>query len=274
MICGATIGVFVGYGQNVVGLQGVVQTDVSQTGAERVFAAAQQTCILQFLVVHGSLEITYSIEYHGRLTDVASFAVVVHQFLVHVVASIAGHLNARCCPLGIADVGTLSQVGQSDDVAIVVCAGALVGYPYFHSLDGDPACDGGECLHVFVVSLTEEMRKEEVAVLLVVCRTEFEAVGLLSSLAGNTCACTLLLTYHSLHFQLAELDIGSQTEQTADARHETHVAGERDVACLDELHNLVLFAIILQFHVLSIIVEGRLCVVVEVQVNFVTHFTI
>ena len=53
--------------------------------------------------------------------------------------------------------------------------------------------------------------------------------------------------------------------------HERRVGGERHVAALDELDDLVLLAVILQLHVLRVEVEGGVGVVVEVHVHLVAH---
>ena len=111
-------------------------------------------------------------------------------------------------------------------------------------------------------------------VLLVVGGAELEVGSLCAALARCACRGALLLTEHRLKLHLSELEVGSQTEEAAYAGHQTHVAGERHVAGLDEFDYFVLLAIVLQLHVLRVKVEGCFGVVVQVQVYLVAHLAV
>ena len=112
------------------------------------------------------------------------------------------------------------------------------------------------------------------AVGLIVGGAELEGVCLAAALARDAGAGTLLLADHCLHLQLAELEVGAQTEEAADAWHQAHIAGERHVASLDEFHNFVFLSVVLQLHVLLVEVKGSLGVIVQVQINLVAHLAV
>ena len=177
-------------------------------------------------------------------------------------------------PQGVADVRGFTQAGQGNDVSVVLCAGTLVGNPNLYTLDGDAATYGGQRLHVVVVTFAEEVREEEVLVLLVVGGAELEGSRLLATLTAGTGAGTLLLADNGLQFQFPELYVGTQTEQAAYAWHQAHVAGERYVTGFNEFDNLVFLAVVLQLHHLRVKVEGSLRIVVQVQVDLVAHLTV
>ena len=79
---------------------------------------------------------------------------------------------------------------------------------------------------------------------------------------------------YRLYLQFAELHICTKAKEAADAWHEADVAGERDVTSFDELDDFVFLAVIFEFEVLGVVVEGGLRVVVQVHVDFVAHLTI
>ena len=118
------------------------------------------------------------------------------------------------------------------------------------------------------------MREEEVAVLLVVGHVDLEGCGLRAALGGDALRRRLLLRQDRLQLQLAELPVGAQAEERCSAVDKRVVRGERDVAGLDELDDLVLLALIFQLEVLCVEVEGGVGVVVEVHVHLVAHLTV
>ena len=202
---------------------------------------------MQFFVIYRTLKSGNLVKHAGGLADVSRSGIVVHQHVVQRVRTVGGNtIFVVYGPDGVAYLRVFSQVGQSDDVAVVGGAGRLVRNPDFHALDGDSAGNGGERLHVAVVLLAEEVVQEEVAVLFVVGGRELKGVGLASAFAAYTFARAFLLAYHGLHLQTAELHVGAQAEKAAYARHQTHVAGERDVTGLNQLDNVIFLAVIFQ----------------------------
>ena len=112
------------------------------------------------------------------------------------------------------------------------------------------------------------------AVLLVVCRAEFEVGGLRAALTADARAGALLLADNRLDLQFAELYVCAKAEEAAHTWNEADVAGEGDVAGFDEFDDFVFLAVVFEFEVLGVVVEGGLCVVVEVHVDFVAHLAV
>ena len=120
----------------------------------------------------------------------------------------------------------------------------------------------------------EVLCEEEVAVLFVVGCVYLERCELLAALRRHRLRRRLLLRGYELQLELAELQVGAQTEERGSSAHERRVGGERHVARLDELHNLVLLAVVLQLEALRVEVERSIGVVVEVHVHLVAHTSV
>ena len=118
------------------------------------------------------------------------------------------------------------------------------------------------------------LRHEEVAVLLIVGRVYLKRSQLHSAARRNTLARRFLLRHNGLQFQLSKLQIRSDSEQRTGSLHQRVVAREGDISALHQFYYLVLLALVAQFHVLSIVVEGRVGVVVQVHVHLVAHLTV
>ena len=91
---------------------------------------------------------------------------------------------------------------------------------------------------------------------------------------GDTCRRRLLLRDDGLELELAKLHVGAQSEERAGSGDERRVGGERHVATLHELDDLVFLALVLELHALGIEVEGGVGVVVEVHVHLVAHLAV
>ena len=270
----SAVGVFVGDRQHLVGLQRHLQRDVSQCGVHRVFRRVQESCALQLLVVGATRQVGLLVE-HGRgLVDVAGADVVVHHRLVFVVRTVRRHLHTRRAPTRIRDARALTQVGQGDDAARVAGIARLVGHPQLHAVDLHTRREVGQRLHSCVVFVAEELREEEVAVLLVVGSIDLEGRQLHTTSARNTLRCRLLLRGHQLQLQLAELQVGAESEEARRTLDKTGVGGERNVSAFHELHNLVFLSVVFQLQVLRVEVHRGLGVVVQVQVHLVAHSTV
>ena len=140
LVGGAHVGVFEGDGQDVVHLQRAGEADVAQCVVDGVLRAGELTSGLQLLVVDASDELSRAVEDGCGLCDVACSGEVVDELVVFAVRAVAWHANACACPAArVADVGGFAQVGQCDDVAVVLALSALVRHPYFHALDVDAA---------------------------------------------------------------------------------------------------------------------------------------
>ena len=79
---------------------------------------------------------------------------------------------------------------------------------------------------------------------------------------------------YGLNFEFTELHVCAKAEEAAYAWYEADVAGEGYVAGFDEFDDFVFFAVVFEFEVLCVVVEGGLCVVVQVHVDLVAHLTV
>ena len=270
----ASVGIFVGHGQYLIGLQGRVERDVAEGRTQVVVAGREQTGTLQFFVVDASLKSRDGIEHLCGLRKVACLGVLVHDGGVLVVGPVGGDGRAASRPLVVADVGGLCQVGEGHDVAVVGGGGRLVGDPHLDARDGDAAGYGRQRPHVFVVLLAEEVAEEEVAVLLVLRSRELEGVVRCASLGTHALRGRLLLTHHRLQFEFAELHVGPQTEEAAGSAHQGVVGGHGDVTRFQEFDDFILLAVVFQFQGLLVEVYRGIRVVVQLQVDFIAHATL
>ena len=177
-------------------------------------------------------------------------------------------------PTAVAYLRVLSEVSQSDDATSVRGGSRLVGNPYLHTGDLDTRRQVGQCRHRLVVTLSEIVRQEEVAVLLIVSHVHLEGCGVRTSLRGHALRRRFLLREYRLQFQPAELHIRADTEEARSALHQRVVRGEGNVSCLHEFDDLIFLAVVFQLQVLRIEVEGGVGVVVQVHVHLVTHLAV
>ena len=117
------------------------------------------------------------------------------------------------------------------------------------------------------------MCQPEVAVFLVFHSRDLVVRRLRAALAADALRGALLLADYGLQLQFAELHIGAQTEEAADAVNQVAVRGHRDITRLHQLDDLVLLAVVFQFQLLGIEIEGGIGVVVDVHVDLVAHLT-
>ena len=69
------------------------------------------------------------------------------------------------------------------------------------------------------------------------------------------------------------MPVGAQTKQARRTAHKARIRRERHVAALDEFDDFVFLAVVLQFHILRVEIEGRVGVVVQVQIDLVADFS-
>ena len=149
----------------------------------------------------------------------------------------------------------LGQVCKGNNIAGVVGGSVLIGHPHLNAVDTDTAEDIGQLLHVCVVLIAEIMRKEEVAVLIVLVRRKFITGQLHTALAADGLTAGFLLRDDGLHLQLAKLQIGTNAKQGGGTAHQFGVGRQGYITCLQEFDNLVLFALIVELDIL--VVEGE-----------------
>ena len=259
--------VLVGYGKDFVGLQRGVERDGAQSGVDAVLGGREKTGRLQLLEVGAAL-VSGGFKSRGGRGDVAHAAECTHRG-VNIAGGVVG-IGAQLLA-GTVLVGVLRQSGHGHDVARVGGGAGLVGHPHFDALDGDAAADGGQRLHPRPVLLAHVVREVEVAVELVVGGGNLKIGGGSAALGRNVFRGGFLLRDDGLQFQLAELEVGAQAEERGQAGNQGVVGREADIAALDELDDFVFLALVFEFEILGVVVEGGVGVVVQVHLHLVAH---
>ena len=77
-----------------------------------------------------------------------------------------------------------------------------------------------------------------------------------------------------MQIELSKLHVGADTKQCGGTRHERVVGWKRDVTSFNQFHDFVLLAFVLQLQVLRVEIEGRIRVVVDIEVHLVAHLGI
>ena len=72
----------------------------------------------------------------------------------------------------------LGQIGKSDHVTRLVVSRPLVCHPNFHLADRDGRGNRIQVLHRLVIAVTEIVREEEMAVLVILVDRQFERLRL------------------------------------------------------------------------------------------------
>ena len=266
--------IFVGHRQHLVGLQTGLQRDVAQRLVHRIFRRIEQTGTRQFLVVQTVLEVRDAHQHRTRLVDVTGGLIRAGQRLVFRIGKVAGDGLALRFPVSVSHDLLLAQVCEGDDVTAVGGGTRLVGDPHLHAVDLHTRGEVRQLRHRLVVVLAEVLRKEEVAVLLVVGDIHLEGGGLYTTLRRDALRRRLLLREHRLQLQFAELHIRPDTKEARCALHQGVVRGERHVTRLNQFNDLVFLAFVFQFQVLGVEVERGVGVVVQVHVQLVAHLAV
>ena len=165
----SAVGVLEGDGQHLVGLQAGLQRDGAEGRVDGIFRRCQQPCRRQLLVVGAALHLRQGFEGGGYLVDAALGGVyLLDEGGVERVGVVRGHGLSRRRPGSVAQSAVLAEVGERHDVTGVARRSGLVRHPYLHAVDLHARRQVRQCRHGLVVLLAEELRQEEVAVLLVV----------------------------------------------------------------------------------------------------------
>ena len=122
--------------------------------------------------------------------------------------------------------------------------------------------------------ISEILGEEEVAVLLIIGYIQLKRSELHTAPGRYALRCTLFLRSYHLQLEFAKLHIGSNTKQTAGTFDERRVGREGDVARLNEFDDFIFLAVVLQFHVLCIEIEGGIGVVIQVHVHLIAHLSV
>ena len=178
----AAVCVLIGNGKHLVGLQLCLERYVSESRIYGIFRRIEQSCLLQFLIVGSAFKSWYGVERSRCLVDVACGSILIHHTLILGIGCIRRHGLSSHSPRRIGYTGVLAEVGKGYDVAGVGCSGGLVGCPHFYAVNLYARRDVGQRAHPVVILVVEELRKEEVAVFLIVSRSYLKRRELLASL--------------------------------------------------------------------------------------------
>ena len=250
----------------MIGLQTRPKRHIAQGLVHGILRRCQQSGTRQLLIVLTILKVFDGSQHTGCLIDIAGLGIRSGQPAILIIGAIARHSLSRGTPDGIADGCVLTQVGQGDDVSGIRGRSGLIGHPDLHTANLDASGQVRQSRHGLIVMVTEIMGEEEVAVFLVVGHVELKCGGLCATLRGDGFSRRLLLREHCLEFKPAELHVGSETKEAAGALDERVVRGERHVSRFNEFDDLVFLALVFQFQVLCIEVEGGIGIVVQVHV--------
>ena len=269
----SAIGVFVGHGQHLVGLEGLLQRHIAQGGVERVFRGRELAGRLEFFVVYPTRQ-PGAVEHLRGGRNIARTGQFGVERGVERVGVVVGIFISCGSPLGVADVVKFSQVGEGHEVAGIGGGTGLVGHPDFHAVDGDARSDGRELAHVFVVVVAEEVGEKEVAVLVVGIGRELVARQLCPTLAAHLRGGGFLLGHHGAQLEFAKLHVGAHAEEGGGTADEGRLRGHAHVARLDELDDFVFLAFVAELQVLRVEVESGLGIVGKVHVYLIPHFSV
>ena len=209
----------IGHGEHLVRLKPRLQRHVAQRLVHGVLRRCQQSGAGEFLVVHAVLKFFDTSQHRARLIDVARSSVVVHEGLILLIGTVARHRLACRLPYIVAHLHVLTEVCQGDDAAGVRGGTGLVRHPDFHSGDLDTRRQVRQRRHRLVVTLSEVVRQEEVAVLLILGHIDLEGCRVGAALRSDTLRRRFFLRKYRLQLQPAELHVRADTEQAGGALH-------------------------------------------------------
>ena len=207
----------------------------------------------------------------GGGVDEAPDARVGGNLLIQGVRIVGGELAGRPVDRGSDQLrahvfDALTQVGEADDVPVLLEIEARVRHPDLHPGDLHLAVHGGQRAQGILVLVPEEVAQEVVLVRLVVVRLDVEGVGLRASAHLHVAPLALLLAEDRRGGEPAEAQFGLEAEEALAALDQCTVQGQAHVAGLDLLDDLVLVPGVVQLH-LVLEVEGGLGVVVGVDLE-------
>ena len=248
------------HSQNLVVGKRLCEGDEAQLCVESIFVGGQQASALQLFIV-GAASKPKSFHIRADVVDVTDSARV--NELQQVVGCLAvgqggdATINAgrRCL--------VLTQVGQCQNVTVVGDGGTDIGSPHFKANNLDVAVDHRQRRHSLVVVVIEVLRDEEVPVLFVFVGTYLEFLCRCAALHLHILGRCLLVAVHSVDGEIAELEFGVDTEQALAALDERRIQRERYIGSLQQLDNIILFALVFQ---LDLILEIKGCLGVPVDV--------
>ncbi len=113
-----------------------------------------------------------------------------------------------------------TDIGKGNNITCLIVITALIGHPHLNLIDLRSAGDVWHRCHRLLVMVAEEMREEEVAVLIVGIAGNVEFRHLRAALTAHRLGLAVLLGNQCLYLQLAELQVCLDTEQSFAATDE------------------------------------------------------
>ena len=132
----SAIGIFVCHGKNLVGLKTRLQRNISHRLVHGIFRGIEQTGTLQLLEIAAAYQ-SATFQDRGCLVDVTGSGKLTSHRCILGIRLVSRHHRSSCSPHRVAHLLVFTQVGQGDDVSGIRGGSRLVGYPDFHTVDGD-----------------------------------------------------------------------------------------------------------------------------------------
>ncbi len=212
----AIVRIFVGHGEDFVGVQRALERYIAQRGVEGVLARRKQTGTLDFLEIAAA---RYAIgaqrlEHLGDLADVARSGIFGLDDLKKVIRGIGriGECGIRR-PVVRRENLVFAEIHESDEVARLLVLARLVGDPHLYTRDAHARRDIREARGEAVVVVAEKLRQEVVAVLVVLVGIDGELRGLRAAAGVDGLGLGVLLRHKRRGGQAAELQLGLDTEE-------------------------------------------------------------
>ena len=190
------VGIFVCYRQHLILVQCRFQRDISQCGIQRIFAIAQQSCRLYFLIVFADLHTCQSLHDATHLLNIAHGWITLCQCLVEGISFVVRCACARrCSPLCILDMRgvILTQVCQCDYVTCLFIVRTLIGHPHLNTVNGHTARYVWQRFHSLLIVIAEVVTEEEVTVLVIVVDRHLKVRRLCATFAAHGLTLRVLL---------------------------------------------------------------------------------
>ena len=162
-----------------------------------------------------------------------------------------------------------TDIHECHDIARLIVVVTLVSDPHLDACNLDTRCYKRQVGTPPIIVVTEEMRKKEVAVLIILVHRDAEFSGLWTATTAHGLWLTLLLWDECRCLQFAELQLGLDTEQCRTTVYQRRTRGHAHVTGLDVLDNLIFLALISKFKILAVEVKCRSRIVGHVELHLV-----
>ena len=255
------IRIFIRDRQDFVLVQRGLQGDKSQRAVQRIFAARQQPCRFNLLVLVTAVH--HGLQQTRHLLDIANAGDTRYR-RIQTVGVIVGSDAAGTAPRGVIDMRTgFTQVHEGRNISRLVVTAALVRDPYLDLVNRHAAGNIRQTHHRLFVLVAEEISQEEMPVFVVLVGIDLVLCHLRAALTVNRLALRVLLRNQALNLQLTELQGRLESEQRLCSANKARVQVHRHITGLDRLDNIILVPLVLQLQVLLVKRETGFGIVVQ-----------